>query len=170
MTGGIFKALLAVLLLLGTVAGCGAKDETEAIRKLIDKGAKLAEEHRIGDLMDLAVKEFTAQPGHHNAADVRGILFAAFHHYGNFSIRYPRPTVTLQAGATDGAAVVYFMIVSRDRSIPGLKELYDDPQRWLELASEKADLYQLKLDLIKEGSRWLVHQATLEGFKGWGFK
>jgi hypothetical protein len=161
--------LLASLLIVVAFSGCGGKDETEAVRKLIDKGAKLAEEHQIGDLMELTVKDFTAQPGHHSAADVRAILFAAFHHYGNFSIRYPRPTVTLEAGTANGSAVVYFMIVSRDRSIPGLKELYDDPQRWLELASEKADLYQLKLDLIKDGSRWQVRQATLEGFKGWGF-
>jgi len=129
----------------------------------------MAERHEIGDLMELTVKGFAANPGNHNAAEVRGILFSAFRHYGDFDIRYPRPAVTIEEPGGGAAAVIYFMIVRREYDIPGLKELYDDPQRWLELASEKADLYQLKLDLTKDGGRWRVRQATLEGFKGWGF-
>jgi hypothetical protein len=168
MIGRITHALLAAAL-LAAIVGCGEKDQSQAVRAMIDQGAEMAEQHEIGDLMELTVKGFTANPGSHDAAEVRGILFAAFRHYGDFDIRYPRPSVTLEAGSGAAAAVIHFMIVRRDFEIPGLKELYDDPQRWLELASEKADLYQLKLDLTKDGKSWLVRQATLEGFKGWGF-
>ncbi|MBI5552253.1 MAG: hypothetical protein HY911_12160 [Desulfobacterales bacterium] len=169
MAGNVFKTGLAALVLVGMLAGCGEKDQREAVRALIDKGAEMAEQHNIGDLMELTVKGFTANPGNHNASQVRGILFAAFRHYGDFDIRYPRPAVTVEEGLDTALAVVHFMIVRRDFDIPGLKELYDDPQRWLELASEKADLYQIKLDLTKDGKKWRVRQATLEGFKGWGF-
>ncbi len=169
MIGNGFKSCLAVWLLALALAGCGEKDDTQAVRAMIQKGAKMAEQHDIGDLMDLTAKGFAADPGNHGAAEVRAILFSAFRHYGEFDIRYPRPAVTVAEGRSGASAVVHFMIVRRDYEIPGLKELYDDPQRWLELASEKADLYQLKLELVREESRWLVRQATLEGFKGWGF-
>lgn len=167
--GDIIRSTFALMLLTAALVGCGDKDQAQAVRAMIEKGAELAEQHDIGDLMALTVKGFTANPGNHNASEVRGILFAAFRHYGDFDIRYPRPAVTVEEGLDSALAVVHFMIVRRDFDIPGLKELYDDPQRWLELASEKADLYQLKLDLTKDGKSWLIRQATLEGFKGWGF-
>ena len=169
MTGDIFRSTLAVMLLAVAWVGCGEKDQAQAVRALIEKGAGMAERHEIGNLMDLAAKAFTANPGNHSVAEVRGILFAAFRHYGDFDIRYPRPSVTLEEGAGGASAVIHFMIVRRDYDIPGLKELYDDPQRWLKLAGEKADLYQLKLDLTNDSGQWRVRQATLEGFKGWGF-
>jgi len=167
--GDIIRSTFVLMLLTAAMVGCGDKDQAQAVRAMIEKGAELAEQHAIGDLMALTVKDFTANPGNRSAAQVRGILFAAFRHYGDFDIRYPRPAVTLAEGATGAAAVIHFMFVRRDYDTPGLKELYDDPQRWLELASEKADLYQLKLDLTQDGGQWRVRQATLEGFKGWGF-
>lgn len=169
MVGKITRLVLAAVWLAAAITGCGDKDDAEAVRTTIQKGAKMAEAHDIGDLMDLTVKGFTANPGNHSAAEVRTILFGAFRHYGEFDIRYPRPGVTVAENRSSASAVVHFMIVRQDYEIPGLKELYDDPQRWLELASEKADLYQLKLELVKADSRWRVRQATLEGFKGWGF-
>jgi hypothetical protein len=169
MSGYSFKFVWVPLVLAMVLTACGRKDETEAVRALIDKSAQMAEQHEIGKLMDLTVKGFAANPGNHTAAEVRGILFAAFRQYGDFDIRYPRPAVTLAEDKQGALAVVHFMIVRRDYEIPGLRELYDDPQRWLELASEKADLYQLELDLTRDGSRWQVRRATLKGFKGWGF-
>jgi hypothetical protein len=66
-------------------------------------------------------------------------------------------------------ATIHFLIVRQDQSIPGLKELYDNPRKWIEKAGEKADLYQLELVLRKEEGDWLVSDAELEGFKGTGF-
>jgi hypothetical protein len=34
---------------------------------------------------------------------------------------------------------------------------------------ENADLYQVKLQLLKKDGKWRVNQAHLEGFKGLGF-
>jgi hypothetical protein len=162
-------AIVWVALMLAAATACGRKDDGAAIQDMIAKGAELAEKHEIGDLMRLTAEGFTATPGPHSAAQVRGILFAAFRHYGVFDIHYPRPIVTVDENGNSGSAYLYFIIVSRGRAIPGLKELYDDPRQWLQTASEKADLYKLELDLIKKKGDWRVRQATLDGFKGWGF-
>ncbi|MGD8844024.1 MAG: hypothetical protein PVI54_00865 [Desulfobacteraceae bacterium] len=57
----------------------------------------------------------------------------------------------------------------QNQAIPGLKALYDNPRKWFEAVGEKADLYQLELDLVNDGGDWLVGRARLEGFKGTGF-
>lgn len=152
-----------------SILSCGDKDDAAAIRKLIDQAETLAEDHQIGDLMDLTTKGFSASPGSHDARSVRGILFVAFKHYGTFDIRYPRPTVVVEEGAATAEATIHFMIVSKDKPMPELKELYEDPQEWLEKAGEKADLYRLKLDLIKQDGDWRVQKADLSTLKGMTF-
>ena len=161
-------ALLLPLSLL--VAACAKKDDSAVLRQSIDRGARLDEEHQVGALLKLATPDFHALPGSYDATGVKGILFAAFQHYGAMAIHYPRPYVTVAEGAASASTLIHFIIVSKDKSLPGLKELYDDPQRWLEAASEKADLYQLQLDWVKtKAGEWRVRQAELKGFKGWGF-
>ena len=64
---------------------------------------------------------------------------------------------------------MYVLIVKKDRVVPDLKDLYDDPKSWLETVGENADLYQLKLELVKTDGRWRVRKAHLEVFKGTGF-
>ena len=65
--------------------------------------------------------------------------------------------------------MIYLLIIKKDRSIPDVKDLYEEPRRWLEKVGENADLYQIKLQLVKKDNQWLVKQAHLEGFKGLGF-
>ncbi len=163
------KRIIALVGLLLLVVACSAKDDTEAVRQLIVKGAQLAEKKQIVDLLELTSADFIAQPGHHNAQSVKGILFAAFMHYGKFNLHYPRPTVELTADNKGASAIVYFVILRQDRALPQLKELYNDPRGWLEAASQTADLYQLKLEMVLADDRWQVQQAHLEGFKGTGF-
>jgi hypothetical protein len=45
-----------------------------------------------------------------------------------------------------------------------LKELYEDPQGWLEAVGEKVDLYQLELQWVKVDGKWLVRRAYLDRF------
>lgn len=145
-------------------AGCkGPADDSAAIRQLIAEAADLAEKHKIGDLMGLTGEAFTATPGGHDANGVKKILFVAFRRYGNFSVLFPRPMVDLNQDASRATATVYFVIISKDRSLPGLKELYNDPLGWLEEARDKADPYRLTLDLVKKDRRWQVQKAHLEG-------
>jgi hypothetical protein len=151
------------------VSGCGRSDDAATIRKMIVQAADLAERHDIADLMDMTADGFSASPGDHDARSVRGILFVAFKHYGSFTIRYPRPSVEVDPRAGTAMAAVYFMIVSRNRPMPDFKELYENPQQWLEQAGEKADLYQLKLELVGSKGDWRVKKAELAPFKGLGF-
>jgi len=160
---------LLVVCLCIFLTACGGKDDTEAIYELIQKGKRLAEEKQVGDLMDLAVPEFISRPGGHDRRGTKRVLFAAFRHYGEFKLRYPRPQVEVLEDGDSAMATIHFLIVRQDQSIPGLKELVDDPRKWIETASEKADLYQLTLALKKDGGDWLVGEASIEGFKGTGF-
>ncbi len=61
------------------------------------------------------------------------------------------------------------MIVKKDRTLPELKELYNDPRGWLEKVSEKADLYRFRLKVVKVKGDWLVRGAYFERFTGTGF-
>lgn len=160
-----------IALCLGAIlfSACSAKDDTEAIRRLIVKGAGLAEKKQLGDLMDLTTPAFVALPGNYDAPTAKAILFGAFLHYGKFKIHFPKPAVEMASDGNSADATVHFLIVRQNQSIPGLKELYDDPRKWMEKVGEKADLYQLKLAMVKDGGDWLVSKAELEGFKGTGF-
>jgi len=164
--GGIGYKSAAALLMLCALIACGEKDDARAIRKLIAGGAALAEQHQIADLMRLTADGFTAWPGRYDARAVRGILFATFRRWGRFEIHYPRPAVELAPAPDRATAVMVLLMVSKDREFPGLKELYEDPQGWIEAVGEKADLYQLRLDLIKKEGDWRVQQASIERFKG----
>lgn len=165
----MYKLIATLVCVLLLAVGCRAKDDTQAVRELIDKGARLAEKKQISDLLDLASADFVAQPGHHDAQSLKGILFAAFMHYGRFKIHYPQPVVELAADKRGARSSVYFVIVRQDRDLPKLKELYHDPRGWLEAAGRIADLYQLKLEMNLADNQWQVRQAHLEGFKGTGF-
>ena len=151
------------------IAACGEKDDAGAVRDLIKQGAELAQKHAVGDLMELTTEDFSASPGTRDAGEVKKILFLAFRHYDAFEIHYPRPSVTFGRGEGRAGTVLYFVIVRQDQPFPELKELYQDPERWIEAAREKADLYRLQLDLRKAGDDWKIQKAHLEGFKGHGF-
>ena len=163
------RSLTLLLITLLLLAACGKEDDTEQIRKLIKEGAKLAEEHSAAGLFELTTEDFVARPGEHDHQQVRGILWFAFNHYGKFSVLYPEPSVALEPSGRQATATVYFMIVKKDRSVPELKNLYQDPRGWLEEVGESADLYRLKLELVKKEGDWLVRSALLEPFRGRGF-
>jgi hypothetical protein len=151
------------------VASCSPKDEVAAIREVIKKGAELAEDHDVGAIMDLTTAEVVALPGQHDRLEIKRIIWAALMHYGKLKVLYPEPSVRLTSNESIASSTVYLLIVKKDRHMPELKELYQDPRQWLEEVGENADLYQLNLQLLKKNGDWLVEQAHLEGFKGIGF-
>lgn len=160
---------IAILVAVAATAACSSKDDVSMIRETIKEGVAQAEAHDVGDLLELATIDFIALPGRYNRRSVKGVLFAAFKHYGQFQIKYPRPSVQVDSEGAQADATIYFLIVSQSRELPGLKTLYDNPRKWVEAAQEKADLYQLKLKWIKHDGGWLIRRAVLEGFKGMGF-
>ena len=150
-------------------AACSQKDDVQAIRGLIKDGAKLAEDHDVSGIMELATEDVVALPGHHNRLEIKRLIFAALMHYGKLKVLYPKPSVDLSTTDNSATGMIYLLIVKKDRVIPDLKDLYNDPRRWLETVGENADLFQIKLQLLKKSGKWLVKQAHLEGFKGLGF-
>jgi hypothetical protein len=161
--------VLLILIVGSVLESCSPKDEETAIRELVKKGAVLAEEQDIRGLMNLTTEDFIALPGDLRRQETRGILFMAFRHYQNFKILYPRPSVDLKPDKRSSSAVFPFLIVKKETTLPKLKELYEDPQRWLETVGENADLYRLKLECVKQDGDWLVRQARLERFTGTSF-
>ena len=164
-------AWLVVLLLLFMIGleSCSSKDEETAIRELVKKGATLGEEQDIKGLMNLTTEDFLALPGDLGRQETRRILFVAFRHYQDFKILYPRPNVELKPDKRSASALFPFLIVKKETTLPKLKELYEDPQRWLETVGENADLYRLRLECIKPNGDWLVKKARLERFTGSSF-
>ncbi len=150
-------------------ASCTGGDEAGAVRRLIEKGARLAEKHDVGGLLELTTADFSADPGSRDLAETRSILWMAFRHYREFRILYPRPGIEIAEGGQAASATVYFLIVRKDRSYPELKDLSEDPAGWLEEVGENADLYRLTLDLTRTEGDWLTKRALLEPFRGAGF-
>lgn len=151
------------------LSACSQKDDAEAIRQLIQKGAEYAEQKKVGKLMAMTADGFSADPGGNDPRAVKGILLRAFMHYGQFKLHFPKPTVEMADDGLSAAATLHFLIVRQNQTLPGLKELYDDPRKWLETVGEKADLYQLEMSWVKAGGDWLVGNAKMAGFKGTGF-
>jgi hypothetical protein len=164
--GWLFVLLLIVM---GGLQSCSSKDEESAIRNLVKKGATLAEEQDIKGLMNLTTEDLLVLPGDLGRQETRRILFVAFRHYQDFKVLYPRPSVELKPDKRSASAVFPFLIVKKETTLPKLKELYEDPQRWLETVGENADLYRLKLECLKQNGDWLVKQARLERFTGTSF-
>jgi hypothetical protein len=166
--GGAWAVFL--LLISGSLlAACSSKDEETVIRELVKKGAILAEEQDLRGLMSLTTEDLLVLPGDLGRQETRRILFVAFRHYQDFKILYPRPSVEIKADKRSASAIFPFLIVKKEMTLPNLKELYEDPQRWIEAVGEKADLYRLKLEWIRPDGDWLVKQARLERFTGTSF-
>jgi hypothetical protein len=162
------KALLIILVLFSSA--CSREDDVVKIQALIKKGGTLAEKHDIQGLLGLTSRGFVAFPGRHDRQGVKGILQMAFRHYGPLRVLYPRPGIDLDPAKQTASGTVYFMIVKKELSYPGLEALYKDPTAWLAEAGENADLYRLKLELKKTKGEWFVAGARLDPFRGLGFE
>ena len=158
-----------VFFFLFMAAACSPKDDVQIIRGLIKEGAELAEDHNVSGIMELTTEDVVALPGHHNRMEIKRIIFAALMHYGKLKVLYPKPSVELSTTDNSATCMIYLLIVKKDRTIPDVKDLYEEPRRWLETVGENADLFQVRLQLLKMDGKWLVKQAHLEGFKGLGF-
>jgi hypothetical protein len=150
-------------------SACSQKDDVQVIREMIKEAAGLAEDHNVSEIMELTTEDVVALPGHHNRLEIKRLIFSAFMHYGKLKVLYPKPSVDLSTTDDSATSMIYLLIVKKDRSIPDVKDLYEEPRRWLEKVGENADLYQIELQLVKKDNKWLVKQVHLEGFKGLGF-
>ncbi len=157
-----------VLLIAGALvlAFCSPKDDERALRELVEKAARFAEQHDIGGLMDLTTEDFHALPGDLDRRGTKRILFMAFRHYGELKVVYPQPDVDLSPGEEGASVSVPFLMIKKGESLPQVKELYNDPRRWIEKVGETADLYHLKLKVLKVDDEWLVRRIYLARFAG----
>lgn len=157
------------LILFCVLTACSAKDDVSVIRKVVEDCARLAEEHNVKKIIKQTTEAFYANPGKHDRQEVRKILWWAFRQYGEFKILYPEPDIELMESDSAAICRIYFMIVRSKQEYPALKELYDDPEAWLEEVGKNADLYRLDLNFSKNDGDWDVTRAELAPFKGLSF-
>ena len=157
---------VAAAFLLGSCGGGKTGNDEAEIRKLIADGAAFAEQKKIGDLLGLTTEAFRADPGDKDRQEVRGTLFMAFRHYGSFTIAYPTPSVEVGAGKQQAEAKLSFLVMKEDARVPGLKELSNRPDQWIEKTRGIADLYYLELSLKEEGEKWRVERSRIRGTRG----
>lgn len=167
---GWLSIIVPLLLVIAACFSCSDGDDSEAIRRLIETGAGLAEEHDIGGILDLATRDLVARPGELNRTAVKGVLWRAFGYYGRLKVLYPRPEVEIKEDPARAVARFPFLIVKKDQGFPGLEKLTDDPLAWVREVGQSADLYRLELQLIKQDGEWRVNLAHLERFSGAGFQ
>jgi hypothetical protein len=163
-------ALFCALTALVTV-GCGSSptlDDEGQIRKLIEDARALAEQKNIKELMAMTTDDLRVDPGQKDRRATKATLFMAFKFYKKFTVKFPRPMVTVDEAAGQGEATISFVIVREGANFPDLKALYDDPAGWLERVGRIADLYHLTLIFVKDGNTWLVRQAHIRGTKRFG--
>jgi len=157
---------LGVLVL---VVSCAQKDDAASIAEIVKQAVSLAEAHDIGGMFKLTTEDFAAHPGKLDRRETKRILFMAFQHYGEFKVFYPRPGVEVKQDRRTASALFPFLIAKEEASLPGLKDLYEDPKGWLEAVGENVDLYRLKLKFTRDGKDWVVHEALIERFTGVSF-
>lgn len=160
--------LLICLLCQTGCKGCEEEDDEVAIRKIVDRAIELAESHEVKSLMALTSEDFRADPGSKDQRDTRMLLMFAFKRYKKFTIKHPDYGVDISDIKTEASVRMPFLLVREGKSVPDLKELADDPGKWIEQASEVADPYYLNLSFRKEGGEWLVDGARLDGVRTLG--
>ncbi|MDY6790540.1 MAG: hypothetical protein SWH54_04645 [Thermodesulfobacteriota bacterium] len=165
-----FTALL-VLISACCLSSCSKEedDDISLILSVIEKAEVLAEEHDTGKLMELTTKNFTAQDGKLKRQQVRKFLWLTFRRYGKFNLIFPEPAVEILEKEKSATAVVHFLVVKKEQPVPDLEKLYKDPERWLKEVGELADLYRLGIHFRKNGDNWLVTEAKIEPYRGFGF-
>ncbi len=132
--------------------------------QLIQEGARLAEAHDIGGMMDLTMADFTADPGGHPRKEARRILFVMLKRYGSFRILYPQPSVKLSEDEQSASVKMNFLIAQKEQSLPELELLYEDPTTWLATVDKSADLYTLSMELRYISGNWLLQKARITTF------
>ena len=166
----IIKFFLAAMIVGSLCVACSRPDEDEKIRALIASGAMLAEAHDIAGMLVLASENIRAMPMDLNRRGIKGVLWRTFNYYGPLSILYPRPAVEIKKDVDEAWAEFPFLIVKKEQTIPGLEKLREDPMAWIEAIGKHADLYHLRVLLIRQNGDWLVDSVHLERFTGAGFK
>jgi len=168
LTRKIHFSLMLSLCLLFTA--CSQKDEGKRIVELIDKGAALVEKKDLQGLTKLLCDDFQAEYGKYDKMSIKEILWYAYRRYGAFTIAYPEPDIQVESSKEWASADMILLILKKNKIIPGLKALYNDPSAWLDTVGENADLYRLDLELRKTKGTWYIKGAYLEGFTGYGFE
>ncbi|MBW1809740.1 MAG: nuclear transport factor 2 family protein [Deltaproteobacteria bacterium] len=156
-------ALLTLASILNCGSCCSSGSDEDAIRNLIDLASRLAEKHDISSILDLATQDFRVKPRGKTRQEIKRLMFWAFNRYGRFSLLSQLASVEVN---DQDKTAVYYLLVRRGKAMPEVEHLVDDPEEWLIKVQGLANLFRVRLDLIKTGGDWKFQRAQVERFKG----
>lgn len=163
-------SVIGIIVLSVLLISCSRKNEVEEIRKMFAQCVQLAKAHETQKIIDHVTEDFVAMPGDHDRRTTKRILWISFRHYDKFTIKYPQPDIEIGKDGQTARATITLLILKQGQIMPDIDELYKDPGRWVQKVGEKADLYRLKVELVKTSGDWKAKQARLEPFRGTGFR
>lgn len=168
MTCLMMRTLVAFCAMAAAISliDCGSGDDEEKINRLVASGARLAEAHDTAGILDLATADVLAMPNGLGRREIRAYLWRTFKYYGPLHVHYPRPTIEIEEDGQRARTGFPFLIVRKEKRLPGLDMLRDDPMAWFEAIGENADLYRMDLDLIRQDGDWRVDRVTVERHVG----
>ena len=164
------RSLLLCVFAVFPCVSCSRGDDVASIRALIEKGARLAEAHDVQGVLNLADQDLKVMPGKLGRREAKAALWRTFKYYGSMRVFHPRANVEVNEAGDRALARLPFLIVKREQGHPELEQLPEDPLAWVREVGEYADLYRLKMGLMKRDGDWLVSRATFERFTGMGFE
>lgn len=164
-----FVLLATATIFLPSCKGCAQQDDEELIQQLVENAVVYAQQHEIGELMDLATKDFVANPGSHQRRSTKALLMVLFRRFGKFSIVHPVSSITIENSGTAANLSVPFLLVREGQAIPDMRELVQQPGQWLKEAGEVAHPYYLTAKLVKVDGDWLVASVQMKGTQNIGY-
>ncbi len=156
---------LLILLALSLIGCKNETDDAAVIKQICLDAVKMAEGHKVGDLVDLTTKDFKAYPGNRARMDAQRILIVTFKRYGKFKVRHPEFAVKLNDAKTTAEVTIPFLIVREGEKEPDFSKA-TDAEGWLEVVTDAVgDPYRLNLGFTKKEGDWKIWKATIDGVK-----
>lgn len=162
------RLLLIVFIVAFALPACEKETSDEAqIRALVTEAVELAEKHDSSALVELTANEFVAEPGNRNRQDVSGILLIAFRRYGQFEVKHPDYSVSIDENGRDASATIPFLLVKKgQQNKADFDALSADPRSWVDAATGAlGDPYTLEIEFKKLRDEWKVNRVRIRGIK-----
>lgn len=148
--------LITPILAIG--AGCEESAEGREIELLVDDIESALERGSAKQLLANTTGDFVSLPGRQGRRAVSRQLYLMFRLHGALEALHPRPEIEVESADTAQLSVP-FLLVPQGAGAPGLDALYDDPEAWIERATQIDDVSFADFSLVRRGDRWLVQTA-----------
>lgn len=153
----------ALALLLSLLA-CDEEPDSLRITRVVDAAVGHAEAGRVGDLMDLCTKNFSAHGA--DKQRIRRVLFGYL--AGRRGAKILHPAYEIRISGPGLAQVRFPFAFVKGEALKDEKH-GDDAESWVERWADRARLMRITVDLREDEGEWMLSGARAERFSGLGF-